>query len=222
VRARSLSVEPVTLVLHEDPLSPWCWIAERRVEAALASLPGVFAPLRHAPFPLRVAPRSPTRSEVRALARAVRRAAREPEATGVRPDLWLSRDPPWSSVPALAALAAARLQGRDRERALREAIREAALVRGLNVARTDVLLELAERAGLDLDRFAPALGSRRTQDGVRDAREEAEDRGIERAPALVVGDEWLVTGVRPAEEYREVLRRYATLRAGITSTCTLH
>jgi predicted DsbA family dithiol-disulfide isomerase len=222
VRGRSLTVEPVTLVLYEDPLSPWSWVAERRVEAALASLPGVFAPLRHAAFPLRVEPRTPTASELRSHARAARRAAREPEAAGTRPDLWLSPDPPRSSVPALAALSAARPQGEALEAALRAAIREAAFLRGLNVARTDVLLELAERVGLDLDRFAPALGARRTQAEVCASREEAEDRGVEHAPALVIGDEWLLSGARPLEEYGDVLRRYAAVRAGITAPCTLH
>jgi predicted DsbA family dithiol-disulfide isomerase len=212
----------VTLVLYEDPLSTWCWIAERRIAAALEALPGVFAPLAHAPFPLRVEPAALTRSERRALARAARRAAREPEARGTAPDLWLSPDAPRTSVPPLAALAAARLQGAAREDALRSAIREAALVRGLDVSRADVLLELAERSGLDLTRFAPAFSARRTLEHVRARRADAVDRGIDAVPALVIGDEWLVTGARTEEEYLDVLRRYAMVRLGIPEERTLH
>jgi predicted DsbA family dithiol-disulfide isomerase len=222
VRPTSFPAERVPLVLYDDPLSPWCLIAERRITAALEDLPGVFAPLRHAPFPGRVDPYPLTRAELRAYARVARRAAREPEGAGTCPDLWLSPDPPLSSVPALAALAAARLQGAAHEEALRQAVRQAALFRGVNVARTDVLLELAERAGLDLARFAAAFQARRSADRVRESLEEAVEKGIECAPALVVGEEWLVSGPRSADEYRALLRRYAIVRLGHPSERTLH
>jgi predicted DsbA family dithiol-disulfide isomerase len=222
VRPWPIPDEPVPLVLYEDPLSPWCWIAERRIAAAVEELPGVFGPIRHAAFPLRVEPLPLTEGERRAWARRARKAAREPEGAGVRPDLWLSRDPPRSSVPPLAALAAARQQGAPREDALRAAIREAALVRGVNVARPDVLLELAERAGLDLARFTAAFGAPRAEDRVREALVAALDLGVERAPALVVGDEWLVSGPRSADEYRTLLRKYAMVRLGLPSDRTLH
>lgn len=212
----------VSLVLYEDPLSPWCLIAERRILAALEDVPGAFTPLRHEPFPTRIEPRAPSRAERQRLARAARKAAREPEAAAVTPELWLSPDPPATSVPALTALAAARLQGSPREAALRAAIREASLVRGLNVARPDVLLELAELAGLDLDRFAGALAAPATERRVRDTLDEALERGVRDAPALIIGEEWMLTGLRPAEEYRAVLLHYAAERRGVPPARTLH
>jgi predicted DsbA family dithiol-disulfide isomerase len=214
--------EPVSLVLHEDPLSPWCLVAERRIVAALEHVGGPFTPLQHEPFPTRLEPHAVTRTERRLLAASARRAAREPEAARTTADLWLSPDPPLSSVPALTALAAARLQGHSRAAALRAAIREAALVRGLNVARPDVLLELAERAGLDLSRFAGAFGAPATERGVRDAHEDAQARGIRDAPALVIGEEWLVAGARSVDEYRSVLHRYVAARLGLPPVRTLH
>lgn len=220
---RSRIVQPVSLVLYEDPLCPWCLVAERRVTAALEDVGGgPFGPLRLEPFPIRVEPRALSRTERRQLATAARKAAKEPEAKGTGPDLWLSADPPLTSIPALRALAAARLQGASREAALRGAIREAALVRGINVSRNDVLLELAEWAGLDLARFASALAAPATEQRVVDALAEAEDKGIKRAPALVIGDEWLVAGPRPIEDYRAVLRRYASARLGVLPARTLH
>lgn len=214
--------EPASLVLYEDPLSPWCLVAEERIRSVLDDVPGAFGPLRIEPFPLRLDPRAPTARERRDLARAARLASREPEAAHTRPDLWLSPDPPLSSVPALTALAAARLQGVKREDALREAMREAALVRGINVTRADVLYELADSAGLDVGRFAGALSAPATEQRVRCAYLEALDKGVERAPALVIADEWLVAGPRPAKEYRAILRRYATARMGFPPTRTVH
>jgi predicted DsbA family dithiol-disulfide isomerase len=211
----------VTLVLYEDPLSPWCLIAEQRIRAAAAELPGAFR-IEYAPFPLRPDPCAFTQRERRAFASAARRAAREPEARGLTPALWLSTDPPLTSVPALNALAAARLQGVARESALRDALRDAAFVQGVNVTRSDVLLELAERSGLDLAKFAAALTSCLIEKRIRAAFEDALEKGIDGAPALVIGDEWLVAGARSTAEYLTILRRYVGARSASSPARTLH
>jgi len=222
VSPRTRCPDPVSLVLYEDPLSPWCLVAERRITTALELLPGAFRPLRLEPFPTRTEARALSKTERRAFARIARRAAREPEAAAIRPDLWLSPDAPLSSMPALVALAAARLQGPARETALRGAIREAGLVRGLNVSRGDVLLELAERAGLDVARFAGAFAAPASEQRVQDSFEDALDKGVRDVPALVIGDEWLVVGPRGVEEYCAILRRYVSARLGAAPAHTVH
>jgi predicted DsbA family dithiol-disulfide isomerase len=220
--SRTLPADPVSLVLYEDPLSPWCLVAERRIRAALEDVPGAFAPLRLEPFPMRAEARAPSPKERRDLARDARKAAREAEAAGTTPDLWLSDDPPLTTLPALAALEAARLQGPAREASLREAIRNAALVRGINATRRDVLYELASAAGLDGARFASALAAPATEKRVLESYDEALGMGIRFAPALVIGDEWLVTGARGPEDYRAVLRRYAAARLGLQGVRVVH
>jgi len=214
--------QPIRLVLYEDPLSPWCLVAERRIVAAAEAIGQPYGKLRREPFPLRVEPAAMSRGERRALAAAARRASKEPEARGVKPDLWLSTDPPLSSMPVLTALFAARLQGEAREAALLDALREAALVRSVNVTRPDVLLELAERAGVHLGRFCSALAAPATERRVRETFEDQVASGIGGAPALVIGDEWLVAGARGAEEYHSILHRYASERLGLAPLRTLH
>jgi predicted DsbA family dithiol-disulfide isomerase len=214
VASRSASRELVSVVLYEDPLWPWCLVAERRIRAVLDDLSPTFAPLRLEPFLLRLEPRLPSRHERRTYARVARKAAKEPEAARTTPDLWLSEDPPLTTMPIHAALVAARQQGAEREEALRTAIREAGLVRGINVTRHDVLYELAEAAGLDVRRFETTFSAPATERRVRETFEAAIDRGIEGAPALVIGDEWLVCGPRTADEYRDVLQRYMSQRLG--------
>jgi predicted DsbA family dithiol-disulfide isomerase len=220
--SRVTVADPVSLVLYEDPLSPWCLVAERRIRAALEDAPGAYAPLRLEAFPMRAEPRALTAGERKAYVRTARTAAREPEAAGTTADLWLSDDPPLTTLPALAALEAARLQGATRETALREAVRNAALVRGINAARPDVLYELAAAAGLDVARFAGALCAPATEKRVLESYEEALGKGIECAPALVIGDEWLVSGARQLEDYRAVLRRYAAARLGLQAVRVVH
>ncbi len=218
---RNLSTELASLVLYEDPLWPWCLVAEQRIRAAAEQVVGSFSPLRLEPFPLRPVARAPSRAERRALVRAARSAAKEPEAARTTAELWLSRDPPFTTLPVFTALAAARLQGASSEGALREAIREAGLVRGINVTRSDVLYELAEGAGLDVARFAGALAAPGTEKRIREAFEDAVDKGIEGAPALVIGDEWLLVGPRTTDEYLRVLRRYVASR-GVPPRRTVH
>jgi predicted DsbA family dithiol-disulfide isomerase len=154
--------------------------------------------------------------------RAARKAAREPEAAGTLPDLWLSGDPPVTTLPALAALEAARQQGETRAATLRAALREAALARGINVTRRDVLLELAAASGLDVARFHGSLDSEHTQKHVLAAWDDALAKGVESAPALVIDEEWLVAGPRTMSQYRAILRRYATARLGLAGVRVVH
>jgi predicted DsbA family dithiol-disulfide isomerase len=212
----------VPLVLHVDLLDPWCWIAELRISAAAEAFPGRFAALERAPFPRRWDLRVPSTAERRARARAVARAAREPDAPPLSPELGAAPAPPSSGAPALVALAAARLQGAAREAALRDALREAALVRGLDISRADVLIEVASRAGLDLARFVSGLRAPATERQVRAAFADALDKGIETAPSLVIGEEWLLGGVRSAADYHSVLERYLVRRAGVPAERMVH
>jgi predicted DsbA family dithiol-disulfide isomerase len=213
----------VSLVLHFDLLDPWCWIAERRVAAAAEAFHGRFHAIELAPFPRRWEPRVPSAAERRARARAVERASREKDAPPVSAALWTSESPPTSGAPALVALAAARLQGAAQEGALRDAVREAALVRGLDVSRTDILVELAARtASLDLARFVSALQAPATERQVRAQVAAAMDRGVSAAPALVIGEDWLVTGPRTAADYHDILRDYLVMRAGVPAERTVH
>lgn len=212
----------VSLVLHDDLIDPWSWLVERRIAAAADAFPGRFR-LEYAPFPRRWDARIPSARERKARARAVERAAREPDAPPLSAEVWSSASPPASGAPALVALAAARLQGVAREASLRHALREAALVRGLDVSRSDVLVEVASRdAALDLGRFVSALRASVTERQVRAAFDAALERGVGVAPSLVVGEEWLVAGLRPAAEYHEILRRYLTYCADVPAERVLH
>jgi predicted DsbA family dithiol-disulfide isomerase len=86
-----------------------------------------------------------------------------------------------------------------------------------------VLVEIASRdRQLDLARFLSALRAPAIERQVRAAFDAALDRGVEQAPSLVVGEEWLVSGPRPAAEYHEILKSYLDKRAGVPAEGTLH
>ena len=115
---------------------------------------------------------------------------------------------PQSSLPPLLALEAARLQSRCAQQALALRLREAAFLFGVNVARRDVLLELAAATGLQMDRFAVALDAPATLRAVEQSRLQAIRHGVRAVPAVVVGREWPMSGVRELHEYRDVLMRW--------------
>lgn len=212
----------VSLVLHGDLLDPWCWLAEKRITMAADELHGRFAPLQQAPWPRRWEPRAPSAAERRQRMRELVRAAREPDAPPFSTELWAGEDGPHTSAPPLIALAAARMQGPAAAGAVQEALRNAALVLGIDVTRSDVILEIASRAGLDLARFVPAFQAPGTERALRAEIAEACDRGVEAGPALVIGDDWLVSGARSLRDYRSVLKRYLARRAGAHVEHTVH
>jgi predicted DsbA family dithiol-disulfide isomerase len=214
---------PISLVLHGDVLDPWCWIAERRIVIAAEELHGRFMPLEHLALARRWDAHAPTAIERRAHARELRCAAREPDAPPFSRELW-GPDAAWplSSAPALVAIAAARLQGRQAQTAMREALREGALVRGLDVSRSDVIVELAARAGVDLARFVPAFEAPGTERALLDDMAEASEQGISKGPALIIGADWMVTGARPLKDYRLLLKRYLATRVGTPVEHTIH
>jgi len=215
-------METIDIVIHHDVLCGWSWIADLRLRALAEELGGALR-IEYRPFPLRVEEMVPTAREIEAEAEALLSVAREPEALGIVPDLWRSADPPRTSLPPLLAMEAARIVGgvaaRDRMLA---AMRGAALVSGVNVARDDVLVELAERCGLDVGRFVTALHNGGTRRLVLDPWEEANERGIEATPAVLIGGEWLLTGARTIEEYRDTIERYAEKRCLYVPSRVVH
>ncbi|MEW5926100.1 MAG: DsbA family protein [Gemmatimonadota bacterium] len=138
--------------------------------------------------------------------------------------IW-AEDPPASSYPASVACKAAERQGPEQgERYLRR-VREAVTLERRNVARREVLLELAaelaDAGGLDREQFERDLGTEAVLWSFRDDVKEARYRGIGRFPSLVVhparGPSRLLVGFRPYEVLRE---QVVQLAPGIASVRT--
>jgi predicted DsbA family dithiol-disulfide isomerase len=213
--------EPVELVLFHDVLCSWCYVADARLDVLRDEYgSGVHWTFR--PYPLRPENQLPDKKERSLLARHFRRIAKEREGKGVKADLWTGADPPASSLPPLVALEAALPQGPMLQNALLKAMRRAAFIQGINIARRDVQLELAARVGLDVARFAEQLEDPAVEQEVADASDEAEALGIKGVPALVIGGEWLMQGCRDLAEYRQVIDKYLRERVSHSNLRMLH
>ncbi|HSP78208.1 MAG TPA: DsbA family protein [Myxococcaceae bacterium] len=196
--------KPLQITVYQDVLCAWCYLAEQRLETVKQEF-GDLVRWKVRPYPLRIHDMPPTERELRGLAKEVRRARKEPDATArlLSTELWLGGDPPRSSITPLAALEAARLQSPAAHALLARSLQRTALEQGVNVSRTDVIFELAARAGLEMGSFAAAFGSAATHKLILDEHRLAASRGVRRVPTLVLAERWMVCGLREVAEYRE-------------------
>jgi predicted DsbA family dithiol-disulfide isomerase len=211
----------VEIALYHDVLCSWCYVADQRLEV-LRKEYGSAVKWTLKGFPLRPEDSVPDKKQRQVLARHFRRVAKEAEGQGVSADLWTGNDPPSSSMPPLIALEAALPQGEDKQRELLKALRRAAFVDGINIARRDVILELAAKAGLDVPRFLEKLDDSHTPRLVDESYQEADGHGIKGVPALVIGGEWLMQGAREIVEYRQVIDKYLAERVAGQRLRVLH
>lgn len=206
--------QPVRLSFFHDVLCAFCSIAASRVRRLEEEFGDDLLVVELRPFALKPEAAVPTGRDVRRQIRLVKQAAREPEGVRLSPAVWRGIDPPLTSMPPLVAAEAALLQGQEAQRVFVERLRETALRGGVNVSRRDVLFEAAAAAGLDMDRFAIAFDAPATLRAVEESRRHAMRHGVTALPSVVIGDEWLLTGVRQLEEYRDALLRWLERRGG--------
>ncbi|MCI0574404.1 MAG: DsbA family protein [Myxococcaceae bacterium] len=204
--AASKAIKPLEVVLYQDVLCAWCYLADVRLEALRKELGGLVR-WRVRPFPLRIADAPPTQQERQEWLDELTRASLEPEteARGLSSALWLSSDAPRSSLPAMTALEAAQLQGAQARQLLARRMQRLALEQGLNVTRPDVVYELAASVGLEMNHFEAAWRSPQTRRLVLEEHRMVSSRGVREAPTLVIAGRWMVSGLREVAEYREHL-----------------
>ena len=194
--------KPLEIAVYQDVLCAWCYVADQRLEEVRREFGNVIR-WSHRAYPLRVRDSAPTQKDLHGWLSEMDRARKEPEGKRLSNELWLSPDPPRSSIPALAALEAARLQGDDLRLDFARALQRAALESGLNVSRPDITLEIASSVGLDMNRFVAAWQSHHTRKLVLEEHRLAAERGIKGVPTLVIGGRWMLSGLREVREYRE-------------------
>jgi predicted DsbA family dithiol-disulfide isomerase len=197
-------INPLAITVYQDVLCAWGYLAELRLEQLEAEL-GPNVQWNFRPFPLRARSISMTGREKERWIDEINRARLESDGGQLKLDLWLQNECPTSSLRPLLAVEAAGLQGQRLRRRMARALQRAALEQGINVARMDVILELASALGLDVDRFSLALVSTRLRRMILAERNLARERGVTGVPTLVVGGRWMICGLRETAEYRRYI-----------------
>ena len=212
---------PVEVVYYTDPLCCWSWAFEphwRRLRAEFGvaldcryRMAGMIAdwgsysdPLNSVSRPLQMGP--------------IWREAQHLAGVAVDDRIWVE-DPPASSYPACLAVKAAELQSADAADLYLRRLREAVMTQRCNIARREVLVELAEELAaaapdrLDAERLGRDLDGQAARDALREDIKEARYRGIGRFPTLTLrppgGTGILLVGYRPYEALLCALARIA-------------
>ena len=218
------SISPASATLRIDFVSdvacPWCAVGLASLRIALARVaPAITAHLHFQPFELN--PRMPPEGEdavehlqrkfgiseaqVRANGEALRERG---EAVGFAFDL-AARQRIWNTFDAHRLLHWAGGVGEAQQLALKQSLLRAYFIEGLNPSDVDVLVRLAQQAGLDAERARQILASDEFAAEVR--RDEAmfTEAGIHSVPAVIINRQHLISGGQPPEVFERALRQIA-------------
>ncbi|MGF7171975.1 putative DsbA family dithiol-disulfide isomerase [Sphingobium xanthum] len=101
----------------------------------------------------------------------------------------------------------AKLEGKQRE--LKQALFTAYLSEKRDVSDHAVLADIAQNVGLEREGAAEVLQSGKFSRYVRMSEEVSMSRGINAVPAIIVNDQYLISGGQPAAVFAHILRQIA-------------
>lgn len=173
-----------------DPMCSWCWgykpIWEQIEQAVhdkvdIKYLLGGLAPDSDIPMPLEM------QQQIASYWKKIENYL----GTQFNYDFWTNNTPRRSTYPSCRAILAARSQGKEIE--LYEAIQKAYYLEALNPSDDQVLLELADRIGLDNSRFSHEFLSDTTQQSLLNEISFARSIGGNSFPSLFVKKGGVIT-----------------------------
>ena len=203
-----------------DVACPWCAIGLNALERALTRIGNELGAVELHMQPFELNPAMPAEgadamaymttkyglsAEQLAVnrARIVERGAAEGFDIGVRTHVWNTFDAHrllfWAGVEGPAGS----------QRALKHALLGAYHGEGRNPGAHDVLLELAGRVGLSIERAREVLERGEFADHVRQAERFWQEVGIHSVPAVIVDRRHVISGGQPSAVFEQALRKIA-------------
>ncbi len=217
--------QPVQIDFVSDVVCPWCAVGLASLERAIERIgPGLQVEWRIQPFELNpglgregegIAEHLGRKygldaEELRRNGEAlVQRAA----AVGFHIDLE-KRDQIYNTFDAHRLLHWAGEQGAERQLALKRALLRAYHGEGRDVSDPQVLGQIAGEAGLDAEAAAKVLASDQYADEVRAQERFFTERGIHAVPAVILNQQYLISGGQPPEVFENALRQLSGIAAG--------
>ena len=212
----------VTVEIFSHVMCPWCVIGYKQLEQALGSLAGeIEADIRWQPFELN--PNMPDEGEnsaehiARKYGRApdpqMRRQMEEMAAQAGYDMRYQGGEPEpearlWNTFLAHKLLRwALEAQGAEAQTRLKLALFDAHFQQRRNVGEREVLLDIAEKAGLDRAGAAAALDDPALEEHVREAEELAGAMNITAVPTMLVNRKYLIPGAQNPATYVQLLRQ---------------
>lgn len=203
-----------------DVACPWCAVGLNALERALERIGGELGTIELHMQPFELNPTMPPEGANAAQylkdkyglsdeqlaanrARIVERGTAEGFAFGTRERVWNTFDAHrllhWAGVEGPPGA----------QRALKHALLQAYHGEGRNPGAHEVLLELAARVGLPVERAREVLDSGALADEVREAEAFWQGAGIHSVPAVVIDRRHLISGGQPSAVFEQALRQVA-------------
>jgi len=199
-----------------DVSCPWCVIGLKALEEALARIGSdVDADIHFQPFELN--PQMPPEgqdvgehvrqkygSSPEQLARNQEGIRARGEGLGFRFNM-SKRNRIYNTFDAHRLLHWAELEGRQHE--LKQALFDVYFTEGRNPSDHAVLVDAANRAGLDEARAREVLESNTYAQDVREREQFYQRLGIQAVPSVIINDKYLIQGGQPVEVFEQSLRQ---------------
>lgn len=214
---------PIKIDFVSDVSCPWCAVALNGLEQAIARLgDAVVVDVTFQPFELN--PQMPAEGqdtfehlhqkygsseEQQAINREVIRE--RGAAVGF---VFNRRDRVYNTFDAHRLLHWAGLEGADSQRAMKHALLRAYFTDGLDVSSHEVLVRVATDVGLDAARAQQILASDEFAVEVRARQRYYAQHGITAVPSVIINEQHLIQGGRPAELFEQALRQVAAGQLG--------
>jgi predicted DsbA family dithiol-disulfide isomerase len=192
--------------VYADVVCPWCYIGEKRLEAALAQRPDLQIERNWRPFQLR--PEMPAegenwqkfaREKFGGTARAQQafdQVTTVGASDGITFDFAKVASAP-NTVDAHRLVLYAARQGKQWEMA--DALFAAYFTHGRNLNDREQLLEIAGSVGLARDAVADYLQSDEDKAEVAESQRTADEYGITSVPTFIINDRFAISGAQSAE-----------------------
>jgi predicted DsbA family dithiol-disulfide isomerase len=203
-----------------DVSCPWCVIGLKSLQAALARLgDAVAAEVHFQPFELN--PQMPPEGQdlvehiaekYGSSADQIARTQETIRARGAELGFLFDmrkRGRIYNTFDAHRLLHWAGIEGGAGQQALKEALFTAYFTDGRNPGEHEVLMELAERVGLDGDRARRILSSDEYAEEVRAREQLYQQNGIHAVPAVILNQKYLIQGGQPVEAFERALQQVA-------------
>jgi predicted DsbA family dithiol-disulfide isomerase len=201
-----------------DVSCPWCVVGLKSLESALASLKGeVAADLHFQPFELNPHLGAEGQDITEHLAQKygstpadMERNRENIRARGAELGFEFNmqkRARVYNTFDAHRLLHWAETEGK--QEALKNALFSAYFTEGRNPSEHAVLVDVAQKVGLDPTRAAEILKSEEFAAEVREREKFYADHGIRAVPSVIINDQHLIQGGQPAEVFEKALRQLA-------------
>jgi predicted DsbA family dithiol-disulfide isomerase len=212
----------VQIDIISDVLCPWCYLGQARLGIALDKVKDVLtADIHWKPYQLK--PDTPPEgldtfaylSSILGGSEGVKRShamlTQLGEEIGLPFALEKATVMP-NTIDAHRLIYWAGAHGRKTQDAVAKALFNANFVEGLNVGDHAVLLDIAEKNGLDRAEIAAKLASDADRDTVKADIANAQRMGVSGVPCFVIDNQYVVTGAQSVEVFENAFRQLASMK----------